>query len=140
MRLQNIFIISLLFALGCSDDATKPSIDQKQLAGLWVPYEIINGDEITVPPNITGYSIFGFYYESVMFNQDKTYGPAIWVDEENHRVDMDQGGYFEISSENKLILTEGGLGDMEFEITKYLNDDLWLKSGQIEYKLKREIK
>lgn len=147
-KIKAIFSLAILLMLGCSDKSISPG-DFNQYSGIWVPYEIRYADGRIHTGPFINMSIFGVYAESVHLNEDKTYTPVIWQDADNYDyISNDEGNIEYASYGTKLFFTEGAW-NMEFEITKYENDDLWLTyaggppllgDAQTLYKLKREIK
>jgi hypothetical protein len=125
----------------------KPTVDVKLFNGLWAPYEIKYSDGTIRSGPFTSMSIFGVYAESIKFTDDNGYIPVIWADINNFGLKTTESGTFKIRGETKLLLT-GGAWNMEFEITKLSNDEMWLSYiGEVPilgtpktlYKLKREI-
>ena len=138
MRLLTICALFLLVTLSCSNESTKP--DQNSLIGFWVPYEIKNPDGQLQEGPFSGNSIFGFYAESIQFNIDGTYFPAVWTDKNNYFTYDQAGGNYEYTPAAGRILLTKGQWDMNLEVIKFSNDDLWIKTNDTTYKLHREVK
>jgi hypothetical protein len=146
----NIFFFALLM-ISCSKESTVPAFDVKKLSGTWVPYEIVNDNNVVLAGPFTGNSIFGVYDESIRIKENGTYSPAFWRDKDNYQVRSQEGSFEYISKENKLIFKEikSISWDMEFEFVKITENELWLKSLKkgvaiptpfALYKLKREMR
>lgn len=128
--MKNIIIaicfLTLLVA-GCSkDDPEKSTGGYELLVGKWVPYEIdyASGNVYTGP--FPSMSIFGVYAESIQFNSDSTYVPVIWTDNSNFQTkDSDSGTVQFNYADSKLRLVDG-TWDMDFTLTKWTTDELWL--------------
>jgi hypothetical protein len=149
MKIKASFFFAILLLPGCSDEPVTPTVDFKQYSGIWVPYEITDGNGIISQGPFTSSTIFGVYAESIQLNADKTYVPVIWTDEENYFFKTEERGYVEYSSNEDKLFLKGGPVDLEFEIIRFNNDDLWLKyvgeffilgGPQAQYKFKRELK
>lgn len=123
------------------------TIEFKEYTGIWVPYEITYADGSVWQGPFAFMSVFGAYAESIQLNADLSYVPLAWTDADTQMFKEEESGHFTFMTyDNKLLLT-GGAWDMEFEITKYEGDELWLTytgdipllgGAQTRYKLKRE--
>lgn len=120
--------IVISFFSSCKKDSreTLPVFDYEQAAGIWVPYEVTEKGTIhSISASTTG--IFGSYASSVQLNKDKTFIPIMWLGKDNFRFQTSQTGTFEYLSNNKLRFNNG-YAIPEWEIIKFVGDDLWLKT------------
>jgi hypothetical protein len=150
MKIMIMLCVLASIVLSCSDDS-EPSIDVKAISGIWVPYEVKYTDLTIEHGPFTARSMFGAYAESVQLNNDKTFVPVIWTDKDNYVLKTDEGGSLEYVSKGGRLFFTNGAWDMEFKITKYGNDELWLtyKGGEeglsllgdvrTQYRFRREI-
>jgi hypothetical protein len=144
MKTLPIFCLMASFTLGCSDDP-ELFIDVQTLSGIWVPYEVKYADGTMYTGTFTAMSIFGNYAESVQLNEDETFVPLIWLDKDNYTFKIDESGSFEYASQGHRLFFTDGAWDIEFHITKYNKDQLWLiYTGDValqgaEFRFKRVI-
>ena len=150
MKIVITFFTLTLFVLACSDDSDS-LIDMKAISGIWVPYEIRHTDGTIEYGPFTARSVFGAYDESVQLNSDKTFVPVWWINKDEYGLSTGESGKLEYSIYGRLLLFTGGSWEMEFEITKYGEDELWLtyKGGEewnsllgdveTQYRLRREV-
>lgn len=147
MKVRMLFSVFILLIVGCTNDPVSPSFNEKQYLGIWIPFEIIYQDGTVDQGPFNSKSIFGVYDESVELKEDKTYTPLFWIDETKYQTSPEEAGKFVINA-SRLLLTEGAW-EMEFEIVKLSEEELWVKylgvspllgGPQTLYKLKRNIK
>jgi hypothetical protein len=132
------FGVVISFLGSCKKDSNEVlPFDYEQGAGIWVPYEIAYQDGTIDSGSFAASSIFGVYAESVQLNRDRKYIPVIWFNKDTFTLKTDESGSFQYSLNNKLIFT-GGPFDLEFDIEKFKEDDLWLRISEVVYKFKRQ--
>lgn len=146
MKNRTIFFIAVFLISACSEESVR-SIDFTNYAGIWVPYEIRYADGTIHEGQFSNKSIFGVYAESIQLDETQTYVPVIWNGIDNYNFKSEDQGKFELVGESKLSFKDG-VWDMEFEITKYDGEELWLMyTGNLAvlggaktlYKLRREV-
>jgi len=130
------YILLSIIICGCSDETPTPG--QNTLIGFWVPFEVKMPDGRLKEAPFANYSIFGFYAESIKFNTDGTYFPAVWIGTNNYYTyDLD-GGKFEYEQTSGRILLSEGQWDMDMSVLKLSHEELWVVEDNWTYKLKRK--
>lgn len=114
------------------------AFDYEKAAGIWVPYEVRNGDGSIANGPFSFGSIFGVYAESVQLNKDKTFIPVQWQGKTNFDLKLtEEGTYQYVSFGQKLIFD--GVFKIDSKIAKFSNNELWLDFTGVIYKFKREL-
>jgi hypothetical protein len=136
-----IFSLGLLMPSFQSCKKNRPesiTFDYEKAAGIWVPYEIINGDGSIVNGPFFASSVFGVYAESVQLNKDKTFIPVAWQSKTNFILKSTEKGTYVHQPLNQKIIFDG-IFHMESQIIKFYNDELWLDFGGAIYKYKKQL-
>jgi hypothetical protein len=136
MKTRILVLISLLF-IGCGESSPQP-FSFEQAVGIWVPYEIKNEDGTISKGSFTASSFFGVYAESFKLTADKTFIPVTWTNKQMFNLKLEEKGICAYSSDSKKIIFSG-VWKLEFDLIKFEKNELWLKSGGVLYKFKREM-
>lgn len=137
---KSLILLTIPLLLTCSDnESNNNGLDSKEIAGIWVPFEISYSDGTIHNGPFTSSSIFGVYAESVQLNLDKTYYPVSWIDENHYLVKTEEAGDFEFNQNDKQLSFKSGPWDIEFRVIKITGSELWISSEDVQYKLRREL-
>jgi hypothetical protein len=136
MKKSVIILFVFVSILGCTTE--KHVEPNREITGVWVSYELVYTDGSIETGPFTTLGFFGAYSESIQFNHDNTYIPMLWIDEKNYTLSLEEAGNFEYISDTQELKLTGGAFEYQFEVTKFTSNILWLKSQEMEIRLKRE--
>lgn len=127
-----LLICVILILNSCSEDL---EIINSKIYGKWVTIEIEEKDGSKIEGPLTGYGIFGAYSESIQLNTDNTFVPLMQIDADNFVSSTSEAGTFLYQSQ--FLELNGGAWDMDFNVVKLNDADMWLKTSERTYKLNR---
>lgn len=136
-------ILAICFALllalpeSCKKDNHASLFNYEKAAGIWVPYETIAaGGTVTAVTSTSG-NLFGVYTECVKLNKDRSFIPVVWIDPTHFTLkENEKGIYSYLPDEQKLVFN--GTWLFEMKLMKFDQDELWLDTGTLLYKFKRQ--
>ena len=130
------FIISSCLLISCEDSVTQQSFDFEKAAGIWVPYEIRYPDGRIITEISPLDDIFAPYMCCLKLNADQTFTPIIWIQGADFS-SVEPTGTCTYSERTKK-LTFSAEWTLEFDLTKFNDEILWLKSSDALFKFERK--
>lgn len=120
----------------CTDGTPQPEqFNFEKAVGLWQPYEIINRDgSIFSGPFTSG--IFGAYSESFELQANGTYVPVNCQNGSEFQYSVGEVGDCRYEEESSLLFFDGAF-NLEYEILKFQENELWLKNSSGTLKLRK---
>ena len=127
-KLAFLFAASLLLVAGCKKDSGKGSEpDFNKLAGIWVPYSIIQQDGTAFNGPFAFMGLFGAYSESVEIRSNKTFTPLAWTSAGTMIKSEGEGGTISYDKATKKLQFDGAFHPA-FTMDRFEGDELWLVS------------
>jgi hypothetical protein len=134
-----ILLAGMLVPGGCKKSNDKPAVlilSTDRLAGLWVPYELIESDSVVFTGAMTANSIFGSYDESVHIYKDHTFIPVVFFDKDNIKYSIEEKGTYSFTTFGKLVMN--GPYKYEFTIERLEAGEMWLQVRETLYKFRKQ--
>ncbi len=130
-----IFLVVCFFS--CQENPIIPQpFSFEAAAGIWVPFEMINADGTIITGSFIANSFLGVYAESFKLNEDQTFIPVMWSTSTNFQLKADEAGTCNFSG-NRLVFN--GNREIDFELVKFENNELWLKRMDTLHKFRKEL-
>lgn len=131
-----ILIAFIFFSCQGQENVVTEIFSFEQAKGIWVPFEIRDADGSVQSGSFTSNSFFGVYAESFKLNEDQTFIPVVWSTNTNFLLKEDEKGTCKFF-DNRLVFN--GTWELDFELIKFENNELWLKRLDFLMKFKREM-
>lgn len=116
------------------------TLSNKQVAGLWVTYEIVNNEGVASTEIPSTQPVFGPYHSGARLSENGTFVAIAWNNANDFSTSPTTGTFICLLG-NKLYFK--GSWEFNADVIKFENDDLWLKMDPMQkgviktYKLKR---
>jgi hypothetical protein len=131
-------LIGFIFSCcqGQENEISQPFTFNKA-AGLWVPYELKYDDNLIVVEELYLFDFFAVYMGSVKLNADGTYNPFLWTDKGNYQFSEEESGICELTN-NQLSFRGSGSWQIDFKVSKFTDDELWLRGTNYLVKFRKK--